>query len=1089
MKSGFKLALLFVSGSFVVFGQDPTGRIYGNVTDATGAVIVEAKVTISSPDTGLKRELVTNEDGNYNAPKLRTGIYRVEVEQPGFRLFRRADIPIGAGAIAEINAVLNPGDITQVVNVEGAALVVDTTSGAVRNSIETQFVDQAPLLTRDSSMLVGLIPGAVREDSSGNVPTFSLNGVRNTSNNYTLNGSDNADVFNSSSNRLPPPDALQELTVQSNYSAEFGRGGGAAVIAITRSGTNTLHGSMYDYFRSHKLNANSFQNNATGLAKPVLKRHQLGFTAGGPVWLPKIYNGRNRTFFFFNYQQLKTPAAPYLWRRGGLTEAELAGDFSNSRIIPTVSTAAAAAPNSPFAGMAGQRVTDLRSLVSPTSQRWYRYFDIPIVQNSGDFTFVQKTAALNLPEATLRVDQSITSRNMLSVNLFYRNNAPDVRYINDAPERFQSVDTFKSQNYSVSDTWTITPSIVNQLTLGYNRIWETREARFGDTDYSVLGFAHPQPAPQQFIEVATLSPSFFNFTARNHKYEGRDLFDYRDTVSWVLGSHFMKAGAAVQVHNTTAKLVDHAEYVYGGGWLNNRAAEWLIGWPTTMCCASEPFYRPTRKYVTNFFFQDDWKVTRRLNLNLGVRWDPERWAYLKNDKILLFVPGAKSEQYPNFPPGVLAYGDSAFPGRSGRPNDMNNVAPRLGFAYRLDSVGRRVLRGGWGMFYDTTDSQRDGILLAAAFPFNHRYSTAFNHGYPGPEGWLNIFAYDEQPIPDFSGPADPATAVFNPFNAYGTYSPDNDMGFVRQWNLTYEHEFRPGWTASAAYIGNRGVGLLGTDFWNLPAARDASDNWNQENVASRRPLQEYRYQTRSFLASNAASSYHAAQFTVRARTTHFSLLSHYTYSRARAHIDGIWGNKLVRSNPYDLDADWAPPSIDRPHNLLVMPIWDIPLFRDQRTLAGKLLGGWTATLVFSILSGAPVNVLAAQNNTFVCQDCAVRPDTTGEPFINPNWRNDPNLVYINAGAFQQPADGAFGNLPRNALRWPYTKNTDLNVTKSFAPYERARLELRFEFYNIFNIVNFVAPAEIRPNVPNQLTMKNAWTGAPRNLQIGARISF
>jgi hypothetical protein len=678
--------------------------------------------------------------------------------------------------------------------------------------------------------------------------------------------------------------------------------------------------------------------------------------------------------------------------------------------------------------------------------------------------------------------------------MYYRNDAPDIKEANYAPKGFGRTDTFQSQHYTLADVWTLRPNLVNELRVGYNRIWSVRANTYGKSDWKTLGFPWPQLNANQWILIDTLTPSFFNFQGQTSKYEERDVKDYRDTVSFNKGNHFMKGGAILQYQDANAKSTPQMEYRYGGGWLRNRAAEWLVGWPTSVCCAGEDVYLISRKVVPNVFFQDDWKVTPSLTLNLGIRYEPNLWAFIKNGRMLLFSPGAASETYSSFPRGIVTPQDKAFPNKSGRHSDLNNLAPRLGVAYRLDSTGKLVLRGGWGIFFDSTDSNRDGVGSASTFPFTHSYSATFDRGYPGSEGWTNIFAYQNIAIPDMTKTIDPRSATWVPTTTYGTYFPDGTLGYVHQWNVTLEHEFRPGWSYSAGYVANRGVGLWGYRFWNMPVSKDATDSWSVDNLASRRPNQDYRYNQYAYQSASQRSAYNAAQFTVKARTDHFNLISSYALSRSRATLDHIWTTSLYYpSVPFDDNsADWARTFYDRPHNLLVVPSWDLPVFRGRTDPLGRMLGGWNTTFVFNIQSGQRVNMLAAQNNTFTCSLCIVRPNATGQPLYLDNWRQDPNLVYLNAAAFRQPADRTFGNLARNAVTWPATKNVDFALNKSFTVYgEHLRINLHWEIFNLFNWVNWNTQSANSISVASSANfgMKTYWTTPSREMQVGARLTW
>src|SRR5438876_2022950 len=351
----FGLSRKFVSATVVVlvaawvvpsFAQERMARVYGVIRDNTGGVIPGATVVLVQTQTGLKTELITNEAGVYNAPKLVTGPYTLEVEQAGFKKYVRTGMVLVPGDVVEAGISLEVGARSDVVTVTEQAPLVNLTTGTSRTTFETELVDKLPLNARDARELVKLTPGSVVDYTN----TVHVNGIDTYQNNFSLDGTTNRDPYGHTQVQAPTPDALKEFSVETNYSAEYGNGAGAAVLMTTKSGTNQLHGSVYDYFRAENLNANSFQRNYVGLGKGDFKRHQVGFTVGGPVYLPKLYNGKDKTFFFFSAQWLKVPSSPYLSRLGGLTAAELAGDFSQSAVIPTVSKSWADAPNSPFAG-------------------------------------------------------------------------------------------------------------------------------------------------------------------------------------------------------------------------------------------------------------------------------------------------------------------------------------------------------------------------------------------------------------------------------------------------------------------------------------------------------------------------------------------------------------------------------------------------------------------------------------------------------------------------------------------------------------------------------------------------------------------
>ena len=294
---------------------------------------------------------------------------------------------------------------------------------------------------------------------------------------------------------------------------------------------------------------------------------------------------------------------------------------------------------------------------------------------------------------------------------------------------------------------------------------------------------------------------------------------------------------------------------------------------------------------------------------------------------------------------------------------------------------------------------------------------------------------------------------------------------------------------SLGYQGHDGVGLGGTEFWNLPVTTGANDSWSAENMAARRPFQEYRYQDRDFWTPGIGDSeYHGLVVRAQARTTHFRLQSWYTLARTRATDNGWFLETRIHPGSFD-ERDWATPNHARTHNFLVLPSWDLPVFGDRRDLLNQVFGGWNVTTLFNIQSGQNVN-LVAQNNSFECQRCQITPNGTGQPFVVPDWRSNPALVYVNAAGFTQPANGTYGDLHRNAMQWPVTKNVDMTVMKTFRVYgESVKFDLRFDFFNLFNWVNWNVPGNVSTLAPANFRMTSYWTFPPREIQVGARLQW
>ena len=1066
----------------VLLAQSYRGSIRGHVVDPSGNVMAGAKVTARNNATGISRETLTRVDGGYVLAELPAGRYVVMAQAANLNpVAQNVTVSVGLDTTADF-------DLTQVerrqeqITVTEETPLVDSTRDVLGEVVSQQLVTDLPLNGRDFGKLVALVPGATVEPSGvaaiqSGFGQFSINGSRDRSNNYALDGTDNNDPFfnNSAFNQtgiggapasVLPIDAIQEFNLQSQFGAEYGRNSGSVVNIITRSGTNHFHGSAFEFLRNDALDSRNFFNREPA-QKSAFRNNQFGASLGGPII-------EDRTFFFGAYE--------------GQRE-RVTSDFS--LLVPTPTQIAEAQQLVAGNGMTpSQALTNMLGLfpVSTTGTAPGSVED----KNDVD-SFIAKI------DHQVTSNESITGRYAFARSqqvfplggLGFGAGSRLPQFAQSSPTRVQLV--------SASLLSTLGYGKINEVRFGYSRYRTSFSSLDADFDPASLGTPTSTFIPgtgKLGLPEIDFGGVFENLGASGFSIpRGRtsQSFQILDNFTWNKGRHTFKFGGEYR-----RAQIDSFNDNLERGLFSFSPAD-----PTglTLCPAApgcdDPgaltlvsFYQGdtfpsanagnTRRNTFNnglsFFAQDDFRLRSGFTLNFGLRW--EYFGPLGESHNLLSNLGSDGN--------LTLVGTDGLDGVYKR--DLNNLGPRVGFAW--NALPKTVVRGGYGVYFDYVPQD---LLIAnftnsaglatnpigpqAVVSLGNNYDpTAFNGTNPG----APIFT---APAPPFPAPG--ADIVFTPRNLVTPY--------VQNWNLNIQQNLAESVALQLGYVGSKGTKLV--------RLRDA----NQPDVNGDRPNPNYGFMDE--FATISASTYHALQATLRTRDWHgLSGFTGYTWSKSLDDAsDGIDFNFATVALPQDsnnLRAEHGPSNFDTRHRFTAAFTYSLPNFRGPR----RLTQGWQINTIVTAQSGRPVPIVNSDDTSGTSfptpSNFHQRPDVV--PGINPinsNWESAPDTIgYLNANAFADPAVGTFGNLGRNEVFGPHFWNVDFAVSKNTQLFERANLQLRAEFFNIFNHPNFAlpnffvvpgfGPAGLITQTPDQAqTNPGLGGGGPRVIQIAAKFTF
>lgn len=1074
-------AILTFVGISVLFAPaflpaaDVTGSVTGVVRDPSGAVTPGAEVVATHLGTNASFISLSDDHGVYWLRSIPTGVYNLTVELRGFKKFESKDIRVQVNEIARVDATLAVGESTETVVVSGGVVHVDTVTPTLKTVVDQKRIEELPLNGRNPTQLMRLVAG-VQSDPRADVTSgttypgvtpVSVNGGRANTTNYVLDGGQNNDHYSNAPNPMPNPDALQEFSVQTNnFSAEFGRNMGGIVNAVTKAGTNQLHGTAFNFLRNNALNAANFfaPIDAQGKKRDDgLKRNQFGATLGGPVYLGGLYDGRDKTFFFFSYQGTRNRQTPLSVDRTVPTEAQRRGDFSAlSRQL-----------RNPFRGGTYPNNQIPLADFNPVAKTIVDNH-LPVPPAGRSSITVANVANLDDDQTMIRGDHQISKSNKLMGRLWI-SRASTPAFLD--PKNYLSQNTgrtWPNTSVAVSDTHIFGTSVVNNALFSFNRTngnnFQALPAK-SLTDLGVKMFNDKQP--QYHLTVS----GYFQINTGDTNTFLRDEYQVQDTLRWSKGKHQISFGG---------------EYGYGiGDIVNNFRANGQFAWssaaPFTGDALADFFvgkferltqgigeYKKTRFSIFSLFVQDTMRVTNRLTVDLGARWEPF-FPYTDVDgKLSAWRPGEKSQRYVNAPVGILYPGDPGLP-EGGFDASWGNFGPRFGFAWDILGDGKTSLRGGYGIFFDrsntiSTNSQANqgpfGTLVITLG------SAANNFSDP--------YAGTKNPFPASTNPPRDVEFVL-PHVAF-VYEKHMRNAYLQAWNLTLERELAGGFIARAAYAGSKGTRLVGGREGNpaiyAPGATTATTN-------QRRPLFPNFGQV-TLIEATSNSTFHSMQLTGERRFSRgFTLLTNYMFSKS---IDDSSANKSTgqtRPNPFNQSFHKGPSDFDHTHVFTSSSLWEIPGRLDNR-LTNAVLGGWTLSSIVTLQTGFPFTVGSGVDNA-LSGTGGQRADVVKDPRLSDNRsRGEKIAMWLDRTAFVRNPLGTFGNQGRNMWRGPGYATVDLGIHKNFQPGEQFRIQFRFEMFNAFNRVNLTGP-DAGQNSSTFMRTRSAFD--PRILQFALKLAW
>ena len=1029
-----KLSLLLPAFALSLFSQGgESTQILGIVEDTSGAVIPGVTVTATHVATGQQRKVVSGESGNYVITNITPGEYTVRAEKGGFKSEVRSDLILQLNQKARIDMKLSIGAVTETVEVSARGVILNTDDATIGNVVEQKRITDLPLNGRNFANLAGLMPGVIKGISSNTnqygrrdtAIAISANGMRENQSQVLYDGVSTAWNINNATFFKASIEAIQEFKVHAGtYSAEYGHNAGAQVEILTRPGGNQFHGALFEFLRNDDFDARNFFR-PRPLSKDILQRNQFGFVLSGPVWIPKLYNGRDKTFWMVNYeaQREKQEVASIA---SVAPDAFRTGDFS----------AFGTPLRDPLGGtFAGNRIPPNR--LSPISQRYLEIYPRPNLPGLGANLAGVEQQVNNTNQVFARGDHNIGNHDKLFSRVAtFRYDFPTIpiNYFSPVNSRITA------NNAVISETHIFSPTVINEAKLGFNRNWILRSNLRTNTDFNpesigltgIRAGLPPNDRPLNSLETGFVPMAIVGYLTAGDgdllpDFNVSETWQLVDSVTWTRGVHTFKSGIdfrRLRMDRAGAN-VPRGQFTFNGEITGNSIADFLIGYAGQSQSPEGILPVQFRQQTYAWYVQDDWKASRKLTLSLGLRYDYVGAVVEKNGiqrALRLDRPGGYL--YPETPAPVT--------GREPVPlytAEKNRFWPRVGLAYR--PADKWVVRMGGGVYNNA--NQINNLTV-----FSDPERRTSNNYFWNPQNFITF----ANPFPA-SG-----VAAIPPINVVYV-SPDRVNAYNAQWSASVQRQVSESTVFEVAYVGSQASHL------------DNSRNLNDAPPGSI-PLQANRayprWGTIRYLASDGKSYYQSMQVRGERRFSRgFSFLASYTWGH---NVDQAYGtNESLPFTPGGVQnqngfrCERANSGFDYRHRLITSYLWNIPAPKEWRGPLAFALKDWSFNGIVTYQTGFPFTVTQS-GNTQNTGAATQRPDYA--PGQNPILDNPDPARWFNTDAFVR-ATNKYGNVGRNTLRQPAMKVWDIGLFKEFPVGERQRFQFRWESFNLWNTPQFRAP--------------------------------
>jgi hypothetical protein len=993
--------------------------LVGTVTDTAGLVVPGAQVVAVNVGTQSTYQAVTNADGSYNIPFVTIGKYDITITLSGFQTFTATGVEVATNQVVRTNAVMRVGGLAESVKVEASAQVLDTDRAAISERIGERQVMELPVIGRNVWSLASTTPGVLAGLNSDIGLSFRGAGQREIQNSLSLDGINSSANLLAATSMRPIADAVEEIQVQTgSTSAEYGSYLGVHINVVTKSGTNDLHGSIFEFFQDDALDARGYFENRANPKNPR-RRNQFGGQSGGPVVIPGLYDGHNRTFFMGAYEGVRGEAitSPFA---SVPTTLMRQGNFSEVRT----------AIRNPFTGQPFPDNVIPSALLSPVALKLLNYYPLPTQPGIASNFQGPSANTDNVDQVLTRVDQNLGNKVRLSVRYNWHDSF-NSNVFNAAIPVTAVTQPRVNKNWLFSYTHTLRPNLHNDFRIGYHRIdfdtlnpFAVSGPSSAGADLGIPGFDGDVRFNNPGLPSVNVSTFASLGAGGTNWYQFDTTFQMSNVLAYTRGAHNIRTGFDLRRMATGRRAANDPRglFSFTGDITGYSMADFMLGLPRTVIPPTDQIQGHVGGWRNGFFVNDAWQASRNLTLNLGLRYE-------LNSPVQTYAGLASmlAEDFETIIP-------TSFPAKGfkfTKPN-YKDIAPRLGATYRLGE--NTVVRAGFGIYYNP----------------NQMNSFTFLTNNP-PLAAVTTYT---------SNPANPTLSFEHPTGAVGPagrpdiISPTRKLPSARkdQWSFDVQRALWPGTALDVQYVGSNTSHLDRSFFNNTPQPGPG-------DVDARRPSQKFR--SRRIIQNDLIADYDAISIILRKHMTHgLQADASYTWSRTRDMSTHSNGGGQTMDN-YDIERDYGPANWDIPHRFVASYIYDLPFLKNSsRPVMKYVVAGWQVSGVTTIQSGSPVNVTISKDQANIGITGQQRPDLVGPvPSLDcqPNTTTRELINCFDASAFALPAQFTFGNAPRNVLRGPKFVTTDVAMMKNVPIGGTVQFQIRAEIFNVFNTVNYNNP--------------------------------